>query len=379
MTNLISIFLAFLRLGLTAFGGPAMVANIKQLAVEERKWLDKESFQEGVAIAQTIPGPIAMHVAAYVGLKIRGLSGAIVSFVGFGLPAFIMMIVLSVLYKKTNSIPEVVSIFKGLQVVVIAIILNATFSFAKPIIKSKGKIAVALFSFTLFTLNLNPFLIIIICFLISQIIFKEEISIEKTSSRQINFSGLFALIITLFGFLSLLFFYDKDLFILALTMMKIDLFAFGGAYALLPLMFHEFVDKLKWLDEKTFMDGLALGQITPGPIVITATFVGYLIKGLIGALVATIAVFSPSFIIMIFATEVGDRIKNSKIFNKAKKGLLASFSGLLLFVSLKFINTVSWDLIKLLILVLSLLCIIKRVNILYVVIVGSVISIVFFN
>ncbi|MDW7997953.1 MAG: chromate efflux transporter [Thermodesulfovibrio sp.] len=379
MPSLVSIFFAFFRLGLTAFGGPAMVAYIKEFAVEKRKWLDRGTFHEGVALAQAVPGAIAMQVAAYVGLKIRGISGGIVSFVGFGLPAFILMIVLSVLYERTHSIPEVVSIFTGLKIIVVAIVANSTLSFAKPIVKSKGEISVAFLSFILFTLKFNPFLIIILCFLSSQLIFRDEISTEKITSKKINFSGLIILVVIIFAFLSLLFFFDKTLFILAITMMKIDLFAFGGAYASLPLMLHEFVERLHWLDEKTFMDAIALGQVTPGPIVITATFVGYLLKGFIGAVVATIAVFFPSFIIIAFASEIGDKIKNSKVFIRAKRGLIASFSGLLLFVSLKFISAVSWDWIKLLMVILSFLCLIKRISLFYIVMAGSVLSILFFH
>lgn len=136
-------------------------------------------------------------------------------------------------------------------------------------------------------------------------------------------------------------------------MMKIDLFAFGGGYASLPLMLHEFVERLRWIDWKTFMDGIALGQVTPGPIVITATFVGYLLKGFIGAAIATVAVFTPSFLIMAFASEVSEKIKNSKIFIRAKRGLLASFSGLLLFATIKFATAVSWDWIKILMVLIS--------------------------
>lgn len=97
-------------------------------------------------------------------------------------------------------------------------------------------------------------------------------------------------------------------------MMKIDFFAFGGGYASLPLMLHEFVENFKWIDEKTFMDGIALGQITPGPIVITSTFVGYILYGFSGAVVATVAIFTPSFIILASLTELSRKIRHSRVF-----------------------------------------------------------------
>jgi len=143
-------------------------------------------------------------------------------------------------------------------------------------------------------------------------------------------------------------------------MMKIDFFAFGSGYASVPLMLHEFVDRLKWIDSKTFMDGIALGQVTPGPIVITATFVGYLLRDLASATVTTFYVFSTSFIIAI-ATEISEKIRDSKIFLRAKKGLLASFSGLLFFATIMFTITVNW--IKLAMVIISFIGLFRKVNI----------------
>ncbi|WP_353683884.1 chromate efflux transporter [Thermodesulfovibrio sp. 3907-1M] len=373
------LFFSFLKLGITAFGGPAMVAYIKEFAVQKKKWLDGKTFQEGVALAQAIPGATAMQVAAYVGLKARGISGGIASFTGFGLPAFILMLILSALYEKTHSVSQVAAIFTGLQVIVVAIVANATLSFAKPVIKSIGEIVVAVFSFLLFFFKTNPFLIIIACFLISQLIFKDRANIETKNLKRLNFKGIGSLILIVTSGLIFLFFFDKTLLSLALLMMKIDLFAFGGGYASLPLMLHEVVDRLQWLDGKTFMDGIALGQVTPGPIVITAAFVGYLLKGSAGALVATLAVFTPSFLIMAFASEVSEKIKNSKVFIRAKRGLLASFTGLLLFATIKFAGAVTWDWIKLFIVLIGFLCLLRKISIFYVVVITGLFSILIFS
>jgi len=374
-----TLFFSFLKLGLTAFGGPAMVAYVKKLAVEKKKWLDGKTFQEGVALAQAIPGATAIQVAAYVGLKTRGIIGGLVSFIAFGFPAFLIMIVLSFLYAKTHAIPEVISVFTGLQVIVVPIVANAFLSFAKPVIKSKGEIVVAILSFLLFLIKVNPFLIIITCFIFSQLIFNDKTITDKKIQNKINLTGILTLIFIVFAGLIFLYFFDKTLFNISLIMMKIDFFAFGGGYASVPLMLHEFVDRLKWIDSKTFMDGIALGQVTPGPIVITATFVGYLLKGLTGAFVATIGVFTPSFIILALATELSEKIKHSKVFLRGKQGLLASFTGLLLFATLKFTLAVSWDEIKIAIALLSFIALLKRVNIFYVVVAGAVLSVFIFK
>jgi len=374
-----TLFFSFLKLGLTAFGGPAMVAYVKELAVEKKKWLDGKTFQEGVALAQAIPGATAIQVAAYVGLKTRGIIGGLVSFIAFGFPAFLIMIVLSFLYAKTHAIPEVISVFTGLQVIVVPIVANAFLSFAKPLIKSKGEIVVAILSFLLFLIKVNPFLIIITCFIFSQLIFNDKTITDKKIQNKINLTGIITLLFIVFAGLIFLYFFDKTLFNISLIMMKIDFFAFGGGYASVPLMLHEIVDRLKWIDSKTFMDGIALGQVTPGPIVITATFVGYLLKGLTGAFVATIGVFTPSFIILALATELSEKIKHSKVFLRGKQGLLASFTGLLLFATLKFTLAVSWDEIKIAIALLSFIALVKRVNIFYVVVAGAVLSVFIFK
>jgi chromate transporter len=162
-------------------------------------------------------------------------------------------------------------------------------------------------------------------------------------------------------------------------MVKINLFAFGGAYTALPLMLHEVVENMKLLDSKTFMDGIALGQVTPGPILITATFVGYLAYGLSGAILATIYVFAPSFVVYLLSTKIADRIRNNPIFLKGKSGILASFCALLLFASFKLSFAIDWNIIKLLFFIASLLVLYKGINILYVVVFGGLLSFILFR
>ncbi|HCZ11314.1 MAG TPA: hypothetical protein DHV16_03460 [Nitrospiraceae bacterium] len=170
----------------------------------------------------------------------------------------------------------------------------------------------------------------------------------------------------------------KEFFNLAVTMIKIDLFAFGGGFASLPLMLHEVVTVEGWMDSKTFMDGIALGQITPGPIVITAAFVGYVMYGIAGAAVATIAVFAPSLLILTASAPVFERFKISPFFQGAIKGILASFAGLLLFVALKFALAVPWDIIRVLFVVTTFIALLRKVDTLYIVLAGAILSLVLF-
>ncbi len=168
--SLTCLFLSFLRLGVTAFGGPAMVAYIRKMVVEEKKWLDEASFRDGVALCQTVPGATAMQTCAYVGLKVRGVAGAAASFIGFGLPAFFIMMILSALYVGTYSLPAVVSAFNGLQVIVVAIVANATLLFGRTSLKNWRDIIIVAVAAGMFGFGLSPIMAILLAALLGLII-----------------------------------------------------------------------------------------------------------------------------------------------------------------------------------------------------------------
>lgn len=382
-TSLWSLFLSFFRLGLTAFGGPAMVAYIKELSVKKNNWLDEESFKDGVVLCQAIPGATAMQTAAYVGLRTRGIRGALSTYIGFGLPAFVLMLTLSFLYVKYNSLHQVGSLLKGLAVIVVAIVANATYSFGKGSIKDYQELAIAMLAAILFWIGVSPFLVIIGAAFAGMVFFRADKSAPSFVPNQGNINTMVykqigLLFLLFFAVLIGLYYTNTKLFNLAALMLKIDTFAFGGGFASIPLMLHEVVSVKGWMSYETFMDGIAFGQITPGPIVITATFVGFIVYGIIGAVVATVAVFTPSFLILVIVTPVFDRLKASVIFSRATKGILASFVGLLFFVAIKFALVVSWDAAKIVLGAAALAALIKKVNILYVVLIGALVSLFMF-
>jgi len=373
------LFLSFFRLGLTAFGGPAMVAHIRELSTERHQWIEEIDFKNGVALCQSIPGAIAMQVAAYVGLKVRGISGALAAYIGFGLPAFIFMLILSVLYARFNNLPKFISLFNGLQVIVVAIIFHATYSFGRNIANNYKSLIVALLSAISFWFGISPFIVIIGAGTLGMAFLKvsasRTVTNSKTKETQWSARQIAGLLVAFLICFTGLYFLSAILFNLAAVMLKIDIFAFGGGFASLPLMLHEIVMGKGWLDSKTFMDGIALGQVTPGPIVITATFVGYLVYGLSGAIVATIAIFTPSFFILVIVAPFFDRLKNSVYFLRAIDGFFASFVGLLLYVCFKFATTVPWDIARILLGLAALAALICKVDILYIVLAGAVISV----
>jgi chromate transporter len=381
--SLAGLFLSFLRLGLTAFGGPAMVAHIREMSVTRHKWLDEDTFKDGVALCQSIPGATAMQTAAYVGFRSNGIPGALASFVGFGLPAFILMLILSSLYAKYYTASRIVSLFNGLQVIVVAIVANATYSFGKSTFRSYSDVLIAVAAGALFWAGVSPFIVIMGTACAGALFLKKSdaasapVHAEGMGSRAFKQIGAFFMIVLSCYFA--LYLYDPKFFRFAALLMRIDMFAFGGGFASIPLMLHEVVDVRGWMDSKTFMDGIALGQVTPGPIVITSTFVGYMLYGFSGAMVATAAIFTPSFLMVIFITPIFDRLKASAYFIGATKGILASFVGLLFFVSLKFTLAVPWDTIRALIGIAAFTSLFKKIDILYVVLVMSVLSVFIFR
>ena len=374
------LFLSFLRLGATAFGGPAMIAHIREMSVDRNKWLDGKAFKDGVILSQFIPGATAMQTAAYVGFRLKGIPGALAAFIGFGLPAFLLMLFLSSLYVKYHSVPHIASLFSGLQVVVVAIVLNAAYTFGRSTLKNFRDEVTALAAAVLYGAGLSP-VIVILAAAIAGIIFYRNNAILAASVKENSrhFSKQFlVLLVVLSSALAGLYLVNFSLFNLAALMMKIDLFAFGGGFASVPLMLHEIVKVRGWMDTKTFMDGIALGQVTPGPIVITSTFVGYLIHGIGGAVIASIAVFTPSFVILVFATPFFDKLKNSPFFARATKGILASFIGLLFFVFVRFAMAVPWDVIRTLLAVAVFAALLIKMDTLYIVLTSAIISLVVF-
>ena len=378
--SLASIFFAFFRLGLTAFGGPAMVSYIRKMAVGQKGWLDSAVFDEGVALCQAIPGATAMQVTAYVGLRIRGIAGAFAAFVGFGLPAFFLMMGLSALYVSTSGLPPVKVLFLALQAIVVALVAYSTVSFGRASLKHWIHALIAGIAAVLFIAGVHPIVVIVLAALLGIALLavpdkKQEKPITTLPRPEKSFLILFTVAV---AFFIVLYFLETDLFALAATMARIDLFAFGGGFAALPLMFHEVVEVHAWLDSATFINGLALGQVTPGPIVITATFVGFLAYGFWGGVIATIAIFTPSFLFVVGTVPYYDRLRSSQLYQTMFKGILFSFVGLLLSVTVKLALAVPWSWFPGVLAAGAFLSLLLGAEILWVVVAGIGIALVMF-
>jgi chromate transporter len=343
-TSISDIFLSFLRLGATAFGGPAIVPHMRELVVERKGWVDGGTFDNGAAMAQVLPGAISVQTAAYIGLHLRGIPGAFIACSGYILPPFLLMLALSALYGRWHEGAAAAAGFSGLRTVVIAILAHAAFLAGREHIKNKSTAAVALAAGLLFSLRIHPVLVILAAGLAGWLAFAAPCRETAAGPRQVSasFGQTVLLVAAVAAGFALLFLLDGRLFPLALLMARIDLFAFGGGYTSVPLMFHEIVEVRGWLDGKTLLDGIALGQLTPGPIVITATFVGYLLNGVAGSLAATICIFLPSILIVIVLSPAIERLRQKKGFDCFIAGILCSFVGLLASTVLRFSGHIGW-------------------------------------
>lgn len=374
------LFLSFFRLGVTAFGGPAMLAEIRKMAVGKKEWLSEESFRAGAGLCQMIPGATAMQAAAYVGLRSRGIGGGAASFIGFGLPACILMLILSALYARAHALPAVVSVFSGLQVVVVAIVAHAAFSFGKTWLKDWKGILIALAAAVMFGFGVHPIGVILIAGLCGLGLYHQQTfpAIAASDNRKsYSLKPLVWILLIAASTFVTFFLFQRRFFDLAFLMTKVDLFAFGGGFSSLPLMFNEVVHVHAWMDSLTFLDGIALGQITPGPIVITATFIGYMQYGLTGGIIATISIFLPSFLIIAGTVPYYDRLRSSPWFNRVLRGILYSFVGLLLSVTIRFALNVPWDAVRIILAGGTFAALLLNVKLYYPLIAGIAASLVF--
>ena len=377
------LFLAFLRLGVTAFGGPAMVAYIREMAVTKKRWLSEATFQDGVALCQSIPGATAMQIAAYSGLRAGGPFGAAASFIGFGLPAFLIMLFLSFLYGEFQQLHVAESVFFGLRVIVVVIMANATWLFARTSLKNLSDGGLAIGTACFLFAGGAPALAIFLSAGLALVLYRSIKEAPRSEICEAPDSAGFArtaiwVAVVATAALAVLYCLDRNLFALAALMVKVNALALGGGYAAIPLMLHEVTEKRAWLGPEAFMDGIALGQVTPGPVVITATFVGFQVRGILGAVVATIAVFTPSFVLLLGLVPYFDRLQQFGAFRHAVRGALVCFVGLLFAVTVRFAIAIPWSPVSVLIGCLALAALRMKVDLIWVIGFGSLISAILF-
>jgi len=341
--SLWTILLAYLQVGLTAFG-MAILQKLKALVMDNH-WLSEEEMNEGLALVQLYPGPIMVDFTAYVGYKLRGVPGAILATLGFILPSYGLMLILSAFYFAAGNLPWVHPLFLGLEALVIGILFNVTLDLGARSIQSRVQAVIALFAFAALLFKANAILIVLVALALGASLIRPAAGAGKSKGASVphatapiartRWMGIGAVIVVVLAVAAFAWSLGSDVGALGLALFKIGAVAFGNGTTIIPLIQADVVDTNHWLTLNQFADGIALGQITPGPFLITAAFIGYKMGGVLGATLATFAIFSPSFAMTLVFTEIFARVRNLQAVRGALAGVLASFVGLLAVVILQ--------------------------------------------
>ena len=388
------LFLSFLKIGLVGFGGGvAVLAQIRALTVFKRRWLTDSDFAEAVALAQSLPGTSAGNSVTYIGLRLRGWRGATVAMSGFILPSMLIMIGLAIVYKHLHAFSDTQRFFHGLNGAVVALILVTAWRMGRNILTRRWQWVLAVMAFlAVAILDATVLEVVFAAGLIGIYIdsfaekqwqrwrslrtivtrrrtrartrlarqrrtrrpdffrrylsrgFDEplkktvdtkssderratEFDEEREESTTLRSISVFALAMPLVAKLGLL-------LTLSAIFLRMGSVTFGGGLVMLPLIESEVVNTHHWLTHQEFADAAALGQITPGPVLITATFVGYRVAGTLGALIATVSIFLPAFLMTIAAASSLRRFRNNEQVQSFLRGVAPAVVGLLVAAAL---------------------------------------------
>jgi len=292
LNRLIELAKLFLKLGVTGFGGPvAHIAMIEDEVVKRRQWLTQEHFLDLLGATNLIPGPNSTEMAIHIGYIYAGWLGLIVSGISFILPAVLITGVFAFIYVSYGSVPEFSPLLYGIKPVVLAIILNAVFGLGKKALKNKQLLIIAvLVALVTYFGKVNEVITLLLGGILGMI-WLHNITINSNKQTNLLITALtlgttlpkVALTPTI------------SIWQLGLFFLKVGSVLFGGGYLLIAFLQGELVDQYHWLTQQQLLDAIAIGQFTPGPILSTATFIGYIISGLPGAIVATVGIFFPHF------------------------------------------------------------------------------------
>lgn len=339
----IHLFGNFLKIGSTAFGGfMALVSVIENIIVDKRKLLTHEDMLDGISLASVLPGPVAANVVAYVGYRLRGGIGALITATAVLLPSFILVVALTIVYLQAGEIPAVNKVFAGFIPAVVAIIISAATRMSKKAIKGWREISIAAVAAILLK-SIGGFYITLIVILgaglVGWLIFRGKVAknlaanpIEQTV-EPLDIKKVAIPIAVLIGILSLsllpLPLGQDSLAKLFVTFSGMSLMLFGGGYVFIPMIQEVVVNNYGWVTQTEFANAIAMGQITPGPILISAAFIGYVVKGIAGAFVATVAIFFPPGLLMVTMSHLLERIKSSVVIQAALKGIRPAVIGMI--------------------------------------------------
>jgi len=284
----------FLRLGLMGFGGPvALVGQMERELVGERHWLTKEQMREAIAVCQSLPGPLAIQVGIFVSYLRGGFRGAWAGGWAFILPNFVIVATVGALYVHFGGLRPIAAIFYGVGPAVIALILHSCYRLAKLGMEDAVQWVIAVVSFAVTViLQAEVALLFIAAGIVGALYYGVYVPRKPSPSTMLTVAPLAPLAS------------GSAIGKLLLFFLKAGALTFGSGLVIVPFLQQGVVQQYGWLSERDFLIAVAVGMISPGPVVITATFVGYLVAGFWGSLAATIGIFLPSFLLVLIAAPI---------------------------------------------------------------------------
>ena len=332
--SLAEIALVFLKLGMTAFGGPAAhIAMMEDEFVRKRQWITQTEFLDRLAAASLIPGPSSTEVAIFIGQSKRGWAGLVVGGCCFIIPSAVLVTLIAALYARFGALPKFAGILYGIKPAVIAIILQALGSLSRTAIKTKSLAVIGVIAIILNALGISPLIVLAIS------------GIAAYGAVWLRKRGVVALLAIprirrlstfLLGTSAVAVTAPISLVRLFLSFLKIGAVVFGSGYVLLAFLRAEFIDHLRWLTKRQLIDAVAVGQFTPCPVFTTATFIGYLVAGIPGAVLATMGIFLPGFVLVASSGPLIPRLRQSALASATLDGVVVG--------SLALIGVVAWQL-----------------------------------
>jgi len=343
--------LLFLKLGTIGFGGPpALIAMMEIEMVQKRQWVKRDYFMDMLAAINLVPGPNAVEMAIYLGYVRAGIPGFLIAGICFLFPATLITLLIAYYYQSFSSLSQAQVILSGITPMIIAIILTSGYRIGKSALKNPQTIIIALSCFIAALIGINGMIVILIAGILG--FFFYLINRDKIAPILIFTTQL----IQLKQSLTLL---NERLIQLFLYFLKIGAILFGGGYVLFAYINYDIVARYHWLTERQLLDAIAVGQITPGPVSSAATFIGYQIEGLPGAILSTIAIFLPSFLIVLLLVKILPQLRKSLIAQNILDGVNSGVVALIFAVGISLMHNTITDIWAAIILLLGVLVLIK--------------------
>jgi chromate transporter len=375
------LLVVFLRLGGTAFGGPAAhIAMMRSELVERRRWVAEADFADMLGAASLVPGPTSTELALHIGYKLAALPGLLIVGLSFIFPAFLLVLALSALYVKYGSLPACVSILHGLKPVILAIVFQAVWQLSLTVLKNNWLRVLTLLVAIFACLGVFPSILLFAAGLGAAFCYYLRSKAPRENLTMAILTAVCTFVISGSWLLSALTAVGSKFSLTALTLyfLKIGAVLYGSGYVLLAFLRTDLVERYHWLTTAQLLDAVAVGQLTPGPLFTTATFVGYILGGTVGALLATIAVFLPGFVFVALTAPLIKKMRSSALAAHFLDAVNAAALALMATVLYRLGREALYDWLPLAIALLSAFLLVRyKINSLWLMMAGAIIGFFF--